>query len=159
MDRQLLLTFLGDAGSCAPALASGKVASRIEIDTSAPAFAAAQAVGAVEDTAAAVASWTPKPGTPTTELRGSEYEWDEQLFKLALTMPDERYAARLGEHSQLIETLGRIPSHTGYPRAVARGQHAPASKISEVNRSIFRPCGCCSCGDAPSSNSRNVMGI
>jgi hypothetical protein len=102
-----------------------------------PTLAAAQAVGAIEDAAAAAASWTPKPSTPTTELSGSECVWDEQSFTLALTIPDERYAARLGEHSQLIETLGCIPSHSGYAGAVARGQHAPASEFGEIDRSTF----------------------
>src|SRR5262249_17141346 len=35
-DHPLLLTFLGDAGSCAPALASDRLARRTEIDISGP---------------------------------------------------------------------------------------------------------------------------
>ena len=74
------------------------------------AFTAAQAVGAVEDTACLPTPRTTEPCAPPAKPRRGETELNEQRAKLTLTITfDEQHAARLGDDPEFVDPVGCVP--------------------------------------------------
>jgi len=105
------------------------------------AFAAAQAVNAVEDTASLPTSWTTEECAPPPEPRRGETELNEQRAKLALTITfHEQHAARLGDNPELVDPVGRVPRDRRDFAGPSDGgwvEHPPATKIGKINGSPF----------------------
>ena len=107
----------------------------------AAAFTAAQAVGAVEDTACLPTPWTLEPCAPAPEPRRGETELNEQRAELALIIAsDEQHAARLGDNAELADPVRRGPRDRRNFAGLSDGrwvEHVPATKIGKINASPF----------------------